>query len=116
MDHRRFHRVRALLLLVAFGLGIIGQTTAVLAMPMDHNPVGSSKMMPGNCSGCPGTGDDMSLAPACAITFCANLPSAAQAPVVDTPTKAIYPLIASDVGPGIAVPPDPGPPKPLHHR
>jgi hypothetical protein len=115
MDHSRFHRFRALVLLVALTLGIVGQTAA--AMAMDAHPPTSSMTMPGGCSGCVGTADDMSTAPVCAVAFCANLLAIpAAGPIVETPSKAIYPLIASDFAHGLSVPPDPGPPKPFHHR
>jgi hypothetical protein len=115
MDHSRFHRFRALVLLVALTLGFAGQTVA--AMAMAAQPPTSSMTMPGGCSGCVGTADDMSLSPVCAVGFCANLPAvAADGSIVETSSTAIYPLIASDFGPGVSIPPDPGPPKPLHHR
>ena len=116
MDHRRILRLRALILLVALMLGIVGQTAAALAMAEDsHSPM-SSMTTPGGCSGCAGTADDMSTPPGCTLAFCANLPVApTQALATEAPSKAVYPLIAADIGAGITIRPDPGPPKPLHH-
>ena len=116
MDHRRILRLRALTLLVALMLGILGQTAAALAMAEDsHSPM-SSMTMPGGCLGCAGTADDTST-PVCTLAFCANLLAVpAQAPAVAAPSKAVYPPIAADTGAGITIRPDPGPPKPLHHR
>ena len=111
-----FQRVRALVLLIALVLGIGGQTVAAFAMAMDARPASSSMNMPGGCSGCVGTADDTSVPPACALAFCANLPALPADGHVETPLMVIYPLVASDFGPGISVAPDPGPPKPLHHR
>src|SRR5437667_6598528 len=113
MDYRR---IRAIVLLLAFAFGIVGQTAAALAMPMGTHAPASSMTMPGGCSGCLGTADDTSLQPACALAFCVNLPTVATDGHVETPSLATYPLVASDFGPGISVAPDPGPPKPLHHR
>ena len=117
MNRRRILRLRAFVLLAALMFGIVGQTAAALAMAERAHPPMSSMTMPGDCSGCAGTADDMSTLPACALAFCANLPAAAtQAPANEAFAKAIYPLIAADIGPGITVRPDPGPPKPLHNR
>ena len=113
MDRRR---IRAFVLLLALAFGIVGQAVTALAMPMGTHAPASSMTMPGGCSGCLGTADDVSVQPACALAFCANLPTVATDGHVETPSFATYPLIASDFGPGISVAPDPGPPKPLRHR
>ena len=117
MDRRRILRLRALVLLGALMLGIVGQAASALAMAEKAHAPMSSMTMPGDCSGCAGTADDMSALPSCALAFCANLPAvSAQAPTTETPVKAAYPLIAADIGPGITIRPAPGPPKPLHDR
>ncbi len=117
MDRRRILRVRALVLLGALMLGIVGQAASALAMAEKAHPPVSSMTMPGDCSGCAGTADDMSALPTCALAFCAALPAVSvRGPTAETPAKAAYPLIAADIGPGITIKPDPGPPKPLHDR
>ena len=117
MDRRRTLRLRGLLLLAALMLGIVGQAASALAMAESTHPSMSSMPMPGGCSGCAGTADDMSTPPACTLVFCANLPSVStQSPAAEEPAKAVYPLIAAHIGPGITIRPDPGPPKPVHDR
>lgn len=117
MNRRRILRLRAVALLAALMLGIVGQTVAALAMAESAHPPMSSMTMPSDCSGCAGAADDMSTLPACALALCAYLPAAAtQAPLNEAFAKAIYPLIAADIGRGITIRPDPGPPKPLHDR
>jgi hypothetical protein len=126
MSHGRVARLRVLVLLVAFGIGLLGQVVAAVAMPMamqmpQHAVAsGSSTADMGGCAGCPGQ-KHMPASPAMASTclsvFCSVLPAVLPAgPIAAPVAQARFHLIAFRGDAGIAVRPDLGPPRPTHHR
>ena len=118
-------RLRALILLVAFGIGLAGQAVAFapMAMAQDHGQSMSTSMR--GMDGCPdcagGNSSDNpseSLALAsCAPAFCSISFSPAIVPqgpaVVPTHDGAFIPTTSERVR-GISIRPDLGPPRPSH--
>ena len=118
-------RLRALILLVAFGIGLAGQAMAFAPMAMAQDDGQSMSTSMGSMDGCPdcagGNSSDnpsKSLAPAsCALAFC----SISFSPAIAPPGPAVVPthdaafiLTASERVRGISIRPDLGPPRPSH--
>lgn len=113
----RSAHLRSLLLLAVLLVGIAAQAFAMPLMPAGAKPVVAASMAAtGDCPRCP-VGDTMVPAGSCLMMFCPGLPAiAAQGPALATPTKAAYAPVAHALGAGVALGPDPGPPKPTDHR
>ena len=118
-------RLRSLVLLVAFGIGLAGQAMASVPMLMaqDDGP-GVTASMGGmeDCPGCPGSGStgdsSKALATSCAVAFCSISVSPAilpQGPAVAPIDDRTFALITADRVQGISIRPDLGPPRPHYH-
>jgi hypothetical protein len=116
--------LRALTLLVAFGIGILGQVAATIAMPMpmqmpqDMAAFGSSTSDSSACPACPKQ-RDVPGSPAmatCVAAFCSVLPAVLPTgPIVAPLVHTSFPLIAVSGGQGVTIRPDLGPPRPIHN-
>ena len=121
MGTGKHSRLRVLTLLVAFGIGLLGQVimTAAMAMPMQMLPnqtmdVSSGSMAgAGDCPACPR--QEVPASPAMALsaaTFCAGLPAVlSSAPLVATSPRVSFPLVFVADMTGLTVRPDLGPPR-----
>jgi hypothetical protein len=126
MSHGTLARLRALSMLVALGIGLLGQTVAAVAMPismpiaeLDAATMSSSGAHPGDCPWCPQQPDgpaSPAMAPTCIYVFC-SIPPAVMlpGPIVAPLGRATFPPIAVDIAQGISVRPDLGPPRRIHH-
>ena len=117
---------RAVTLLVALGIGLLGQVVAAMAMPSPMQmPEGAASLNTSgadthHCPACPEQGNtsgDPATSPTCALAFCSALPAVLpSAPIVAPVARAIFPPSALQVDTGITVGPDLGPPRPTYHR
>ena len=124
MSHGMVLRLRSLALLLAFGIGLLGQTVAAVAMPMamltpqDAVASSASTALAGTCSRCPqrDTPAAPMTIPTCPSAFCSGLPAVLPAgPTIVHTAPATFQAIAQHAGPGITIRPDLGPPRPIHH-
>src|SRR5713101_1275504 len=112
-------RLRALVLLVAFGIGLAGQAVASPMMPITQNdnprltvPMGGS----GGCPGCDRNDSSQAPAPGCAVAFCSVSPAILpQTPTVKPAPRATFLAAGAERIQGITVRPDLGPPRPTRH-
>ena len=117
--------VRAVTLLVALGIGLLGQVVAAMAMPSSMQmPEGAASLNSSSsdthhCPACPEQGNTSgapAMTPTCAVAFCSALPAVLpSAPIIAPAARAIFPPSAVQADTGITVGPDLGPPKPTHH-
>jgi hypothetical protein len=109
-------RFRALMLLLAFGLGLAGEaaSTAAMAAQMQGPQAGIS-----TGAICPGCDADMQrggLAPSCMSVFCSTIPALpAQSTGLERLPAAVFPASTDVVIAGIASAPDPRPPRIFLH-
>jgi len=124
MSHGMVLRLRSLALLLAFGIGLLGQTVAAVAMPMamlmpqDAAASSASATHAGACPLCPqrDTPAAPTAIPRCPSPFCSVLPAVLPAgPTIVHAAPAAFQAIAQHAGPGITIRPDLGPPRPIHH-
>jgi hypothetical protein len=121
MFHRRLARLRALTLLGAFGIGLLGQAIAAVAMPMSMETPQAAVALSGpmadvnGCPACPQKQDapaSPAMAPTCVSGFCTVPPAAVPpGPIVAHPARATFQPIAFHRETGITVRPDLGPPR-----
>ena len=121
MGQGRFARLRSLILLVAFGIGLVGQALAFAPMAMaddDSYAVAASMDGTAHCPGCAGMGDDSSkaLTPVnCPNVLCsvsvipAILP---QGPAIAATHGQVFLPIPAKTAQGVSVRPALGPPRP----
>ena len=111
-------RLRAVMLLLAFSLSLVGQAVAGMAMtgPMSAAPGGpvvvTSGAAMGGCADC--DGGNAATAPTCALAFCwgfVALPASAT-PLERVASGGFGPA-RYDAPPGIRLRPDPHPPRTL---
>ena len=122
MGTGKLSRLRVLTLLVAFGIGLLGQVimTAAMAMPMQMLPKQTMEASsgPSGCPACPGENETPN-SPAmtlCAATFCAGLPAIlAQGPLVAPSAHPAFPPMLTADKTGLTVRPDLGPPRTILH-
>ena len=115
-------RLRVLTLLVAFGIGLLGQVviTAAMAMPMQMLPQQTmdASSGPSGCPACPGE-NQIPSSPAmalCAATFCAGLPAILSlGPLVAPSAHRTFPPMRTADKTGLTVRPDLGPPRAILH-
>jgi len=104
-------RVRAFLMILAFGFGLIAQviTGTAMAAPMQTSGVSVSAMT--DCPGC-ARGDNVAVTGGCVVAYCWNM---AAVPVQSIGVERIAPLAFVpghyDLYPGLSSRPDPYPPK-----
>ena len=118
----KLSRLRVLTLLVAFGIGLLGQVimTAAMAMPMQMLPQQTMEASsgPSGCPACPGENETPS-SPAmalCAATFCAGLPAIlSPGPLVAPAAHPAFPPMRTADRTGLTVRPDLGPPRTILH-
>lgn len=125
MSHGTVARLRVVALLIAFGIGVLGQVVAAVAMPMAMRmpqstvALSSSAADLGGCAGCPGQKHmpaSPAMAPNCVSSFCSVLPAVLPTgPIVAARAPVTFAPIAFRGNAGIAVRPDLGPPRPSHH-
>jgi hypothetical protein len=121
MGTGKLSRLRVLILLLAFGIGLLGQVvmTAAMAMPVQMLPKQTMEASSGlgGCPACPRE-NDVPASPAmalCAATFC-GLPAILSAgPLVAPGTHAAFPPLVSVDRTGLTVRPDLGPPRTILH-
>src|SRR5690348_5421076 len=122
MRHSLLARVRALVLLAAFGVGLVGQAVAFApaAMAQDDGWSVTAAMHDAtHCPGCAG-GDAASktLMPACAIAFCSmafNLAILPEEPATASRRDGSFTRAIAQRAEGMLIRPDLGPPKANHH-
>jgi hypothetical protein len=123
MRHRAFDRLRALILLAAFSIGLAGQAVAFapMAMAQDDGRSVTAAMDGGNhCPGCAG-GDAASskaLMPACAVAFCSlafNLAILPEGLAIASLRDGSFTRVIADRAQGMSIRPDLGPPRTNHH-
>jgi len=117
-------RLRAFVLLVAFGVGLAGQAVAAVPMLMAQDDGAGMVVSMGGMGGCPGCpGSDSSdssskaLAAGCPIAFCSVSVSPAILPrglAVMPIHDATFILTVAERVQGISIRPDLGPPRPSH--
>jgi len=125
MRHGTLARFRALILLVAFGIGLAGQAMAAAPMPEAQDDGAGMAVSMGATDGCHGcAGSDSSnpsskaLMPGCAIAFCSVSVSPAiltQGPMIVPIDDGTFILTPAERGRGISIRPDLGPPRPGYH-
>lgn len=125
MFHGRLARLRALTLLVAFSIGILGQTIAAVAMPMpmemqqDGAALSSPTADANGCPACPRQQDapaSPARAPSCVSAFCAVPPAVLPpGPIVARLARAAFQPVAFHRVTGVTVRPDLGPPRSILH-
>ena len=116
-------RLRSLTLLLAFGIGLLGQIVAAVAMPMpmpmpqDTVASGSSTAHAGACPTCPRQQEMPAppiMTPACLLAFCSVPPAVLPAgPIVAHFAPATFQAAALHTDLGITLRPDLGPPRPI---
>lgn len=122
MSHGKCVRLRGLALVVAFGIGLLGQVIAAVAMPMPMPQVKASLThATANSSGCPScpkwrdVPGSPAMAPACGVAFCSALPAVLPpGPIVTPRDRARFSLMFVGCTAGLTVRPDLGPPRPIH--
>jgi hypothetical protein len=117
--HGPLARIRVLVLLVAFGIGLAGQAVAFPLMPMAQND-GSWLTVPvcgsGGCPGCDRNDFSQASARSCTVAFCSVSPAILpQAPSVKPASHPTFFASAGERVQGITVRPDLGPPRPTRH-
>jgi hypothetical protein len=122
MGTGKLSRLRVLTLLLAFGIGLLGQVvmTAAMAMPIQMLPKQTMEASggPGGCPACP-SDNEVPASPAmalCAATFCTGLPAIlSPEPLVALAVHPAFPPSKSADGTGLTVRPDLGPPRTILH-
>jgi hypothetical protein len=109
----RRHQFRVLVLLLAFGIGLLAQVVPAFAMSAGmERGSGASMSNPAHCPGCAGGDSSMATMPACATVFCSMAPAIlGHAPVFALSASPSYGPVTVDQGQGLAVPPTLGPPR-----
>ena len=109
--------IRVVLVILAFGLGLLGQAVVSHAASFEipATTVGSATAG-ADCTGC-GTGSAHGVMLAgCAVSCCSSIPALpTQGLAFEPPTMAIFVASVYAIGPGIAAAPDPHPPRPPLH-
>jgi hypothetical protein len=111
------HRLQAVVLILTVALALVGEAFAPTAMAMQPAKAamaGTPSSGSATCPTCKDMDASKAAAAACAIGAClgsAAVPPAAAA--FETTTPAAFAKVAESEGRGIAVPPDPGPPRSL---
>jgi hypothetical protein len=110
-------RIRTLILLLAFGIGLAGRIVPALAMSALPNPATDISMSnPAGCPGCNAGDSSMAMAPACAAAFCSVAPAiTGQAPAIEPRAHPSFRPVAFAARQGLTVRPILGPPKPAFH-
>lgn len=125
MSRDKQFRLRVLTLVVAFGIGLLSQLVAAVAMPMQmpmpapHAKLGLTHAMTAanGCPSCPQR--DMpgspAMGPACALVFCSAVPAVLPlGPMLATPVRGRFLPVIVGREVGLTVLPTLGPPKPIH--
>jgi len=116
-------RLRALILLAAFGLGLAGQAFAFVPMAMAQHESQSVVAAMHEMTGCPECAGDESgsskpLMPVnCALALCSGFVSPAILPQglsIPRPHHDVFLPVAAKIVRGISIRPDLGPPRTLH--
>jgi len=117
-------RLRALILLTAFGLGLAGQAFAFVPMAMGQDESQSVVASMDEMTGCPGCAEDESggaskaLMPVnCALVLCSGFVSPAILPQdlsIPRTHRDVFLPVAAKIVRGISICPDLGPPRTLH--
>ena len=124
-----FARLRVLALLVAFGIGLLGQTIMAVAMSMPMQmPQDAPKVMAvdrsadtlGKCQGCVQQQDvpaTPTMGANCTFALCSVLPALlpSSGPIAAPPIRVSIQPTADDRDKGITLRPDLGPPKTILH-
>jgi hypothetical protein len=116
-----FARIRAVALLLAFGVGLLGQAVMAAAMPMPMQMLQQDSMAmslageSGECPACPPMPDNPG-AQTCIFSLCAVPPAVLPSGLITAPrARATFQPAASRDNTGITVRPDLGPPRPIRH-
>jgi hypothetical protein len=108
-------RFRALMLLLAFGLGLAGEAASSAAMAA-QGPAQAGISTGAFCPGCDADMQHGGLAPSCMSVFCSTIPALpAQSTGLERLPAAVFPASADVVVAGIASAPDPRPPRIFLH-
>ena len=112
----RFHRLRALVLILTLALGLAGQTFAPAVMAMQSDQVAmSGTASSDSCPVCNGLDHSKAMAADCGIGLCSGvvavLPATLPGPATHHPSFA---RVADNGGQGISIPPALGPPRFSH--
>ncbi len=125
MRHGPFARLRALILLAAFGIGLAGQAMAAAPMPLaQHDGTGAAVAMGAmdGCHGCAASDSSnpssKALMPGCGTAFCSVSVSPAtltQGPMIVPSHDGTFIPTPTERGQGISIRPDLGPPRAGYH-
>ena len=109
-------RFRALMLLLAFGLGLAGQIVSSAAMAAQMQAAAHPGTATGmNCPACPGD-QGGGIAASCTIAVCWTIPALpAQGGAAERPPQAVFVRSVELTVAGIATAPDPYPPRSFPH-
>jgi hypothetical protein len=121
MSHGMVVRLRSLVLLLAFGIGLLGQIVAAVAMPMPllmPQVTVASSTSTAHAGACPACSQQDTRAPvmtpACLLAFCSIAPAVLPiGPIVAHFPHATFQTVALYAGLGITVRPALGPPRPF---
>jgi hypothetical protein len=110
-------RFRALMLLLAFGLGLAGEVASTAAMAAQMQGPAQAGISTGAlCLGCDSDMQHGGLAPSCMATSCWTVPALpAQSASLEPQPPAVFPASADAIVTGIASAPDPHPPRAFLH-
>jgi hypothetical protein len=118
----RENRLRALVLLLALGIGLAAQavaaTAAVMSTPMsqDMAPMVSSSMTEmGYCPACDGKDSPAAMMLGCVSAFCAASVAILEPGLsVEAAGRAAFPMVAYTKARGMTIRPALGPPRSIH--
>jgi hypothetical protein len=119
MNHGGLARIRTLVMLLVFGMGLFGQSFPAVAtsssMPTDR-VLAISTSNSAHCPGGIGGHSSMAMTPACAAAFCSVAPAIlSQMPTIEPLARLSFQPTGFDSNPGLTVPPTLGPPRPSLH-
>ena len=109
-------RFRGLVLLLAFGLGFIGQVLSGVAMAAQMQAAATPGMATGEvCPGCP-SDQQGGMNTGCTVTACWTAPALpVQSKIPEFEPRMVFTPSAELIIAGIAIAPDPHPPRPFLH-
>ncbi len=109
-------RYRVLVLLLAFGLGVAGHVSSGVAMAAQMQAAAAPGITTGAvCPDCP-SDQQGTMNAGCTVAACSAMPALpAQAKITEPPPRAHFTQSPEVIIAGIAIAPDPHPPRPFLH-
>ena len=119
MAYRPFTRLRAFVLLIAMGTGLVAPAVSAMAAPMGRDSAPMLSVSIGAhpyCLDCGGGNSSITMAPVCAAASCQAMPAILSLEFgMEQASAVAFALSTSDMGQGVAVRPDLAPPRSIHH-